>query len=73
MVLLPPEFCRQLPEKHGTGDLSRLPPALKIGPCGFLFCYWFCNREVRTFPNLSETEGWSISGVGLVKQSVPDT
>lgn len=47
----------------GTGDLRRLPPALKIRPSGFLFCYWFCNREVKTFPNLSKTEGWSLSGV----------
>lgn len=57
----------------GAGDLSRLPPALKIGPSVFLFRYWFCNREVRTFTNLSETEGWSLSGVGFVKRSIPNT
>lgn len=56
----------------GVGDLLRLPPALKIMPSGFLFRYWFCNREVRTFTNLSETEGWSLS-VGFVKQSIPTT
>lgn len=60
-------------QNTGTGDLSRLPPVLKVGPSAFLFCYWFCSKEVRRFPYLLETDGWSLSGAGLVKQCILNT